>query len=597
MAAASATPSSLLETASGIRLALLSSRFESLVRTMMNTLFRTGRSGVLNTAKDFSCCVLTADHQLLATAESLPIHVLSGPDHMARVMAEIHDDLAPGDAFLHNSPYHGNSHAADHSLLVPVFDDGGQHRYTVLAKAHLADCGNARPTTYDVNARDVYEEGALIFPCVRVQRDREHLSDIIRMCQLRIRVPELWWGDYLALLGAARIGEQLVAELGAEVGWETLDAFASEWFDYSERSMISAIGELTAGEAIASSRHDPVPAAPDGLEITAKVTIDAEAAMLAVDLTDNPPCLPFGLNLTEATARTAAYLGLFNSLAPVPVNAGSFRRIDVRLKDDCCVGIPRHPASCSVATTNLADRVTNAVQHAIAEISPGSGMAEIGGGVPPAVAVVSGNDPRHGQRPYVDEIFLVTTGGAGSPKTDGWLTTSHGGCAGMMNIDSVEIDELRLPLRVYEQRVVPDTEGAGEHRGAPSVRVVYGPTESPMQIDYVTDGTVNPAEGVAGGQPGAPGTQARRDAAGKLHPLPPSGPVTLQKGEAVVSTTPAGGGYGPAADRDPASVDFDIAEGWISRQRAADSYGVETDSPKEGSVQNGDQQTAGRGRR
>ena len=67
----------------GVQLAILNKRFEGVCRKMANTLFRTGRSGVLNTARDFSCCIVTANNQLLASAESLPIHVLSGPDLMA----------------------------------------------------------------------------------------------------------------------------------------------------------------------------------------------------------------------------------------------------------------------------------------------------------------------------------------------------------------------------------------------------------------------------------------------------------------------------------------------------------------------------------
>src|SRR5688572_31622650 len=50
----------------GVRMAILSSRMESIARKMQNTLFRTARSGVLNTAHDFSCVVLTADCRLLA---------------------------------------------------------------------------------------------------------------------------------------------------------------------------------------------------------------------------------------------------------------------------------------------------------------------------------------------------------------------------------------------------------------------------------------------------------------------------------------------------------------------------------------------------
>src|SRR5436190_14178894 len=101
-------------------MAVLANRLEGIVVSMMNTLVRTGRSGVLNTARDFSCCILSADDELLAMAESLPIHVMSGPDLMAKVMKDFHPDFRRGDAFLNNSPYHGNSHAADYSILVPV---------------------------------------------------------------------------------------------------------------------------------------------------------------------------------------------------------------------------------------------------------------------------------------------------------------------------------------------------------------------------------------------------------------------------------------------------------------------------------------------
>ena len=91
----------------GARLAIMSNRFEGIARKMANTLFRTGRSGVLNRARDFSCCIVTRDCELLSAAESLPIHVLAGPDQMAASMHQFHPELRKGDAFLHNSPYHG----------------------------------------------------------------------------------------------------------------------------------------------------------------------------------------------------------------------------------------------------------------------------------------------------------------------------------------------------------------------------------------------------------------------------------------------------------------------------------------------------------
>ena len=422
----------------GGKLAVLNNRFEGVARKMANTLLRTGRSGVLNRARDFSCCIVTQGCELLAAAESLPIHVLSGPDLMARSMMEFHPTLAPGDAFLHNSPYHGCSHPADHTILVPVIDKAGVHRFTVVAKAHQADIGNSIATTYHGTARDVYEEGALIFPAVRVQRDYETIEDVVRMCEMRIRVPEQWRGDFLAMLGAARIGEREVLALGEELGWDMLDAFTRQWFDYSEDRMVAALRKIPQGKASATSTHDAIPGTPEiGIAINATVTVDPEAATVDVDLRDNIDALPCGLNLSEACTRTSALIGVFNSIDhSVPKNAGAFRRVNLHLKENCVAGIPRHPTSCSVATTNVADRVAASVQRAMAQLGEGVGMAEVGAVIPPSSAVVSGRDPRTG-KPFVNQLFLGCTGGAGNPHADCWLTYTHVGNGGLCFIDSV----------------------------------------------------------------------------------------------------------------------------------------------------------------
>ena len=71
----------------GVQLAILNRRLNGVARKMANTLLRTGRSGILAIARDFSCCILTAEDQLIAFAESLPVHILSGPDVMARTIS------------------------------------------------------------------------------------------------------------------------------------------------------------------------------------------------------------------------------------------------------------------------------------------------------------------------------------------------------------------------------------------------------------------------------------------------------------------------------------------------------------------------------
>jgi N-methylhydantoinase B len=561
----------------GVRLAVLNHRFQATVRKMANTLFRTARSGVINSAKDFSCCILTGSNELLATAESLPIHVFSGPDMVAEYMARCHPRLCAGDAFLHNDPYNGNSHAGDHSLLVPVVDADGHHHFTVYVKAHMADIGNSQPTTLMMGARDVYEEGALIFPCVRVQSAYEHVDDVLRMCERRIRVPKMWWGDYLGMLGAARIGEREVLALGAELGWDALERYTRDWFDYSEGRMREAIRALPAGRARVRNAHDPVPGAPDGVAVESEVEIRPADAVIRVDLTGSDDCVPCGVNLTEATARTAAMVGVFNSIDhAVPKNAGSFRRLEISLRENCVTGIPRHPHSCSTATTGVADRAANATQRAIAQISDGNGMAEAASFGPISCAVISGNDPRRDGEPFVNMLFFIT-GGAGNPHSDGWLTICHVGNGGMMLRDSVEIDEYLYPIRILENRIVRDSEGPGRLRGTAANLIEYGPVGCEIDVVWSADGSNYPAAGVRGGGAGQPHQAHKRTPDGELVALAGYGLVRLTPGETVVSRSASGGGYGPAAERAPERVRRDVAEGWLSAERAAEVYGVVLD--------------------
>jgi N-methylhydantoinase B len=559
-----------------VDLAITSSRFTAIVRKMSNTLLRAGRSVILNTGRDFSCCVVTGDDQMLSMAESIPVHVLCGPDLMARSMRELHPNLRPGDAFLHNSPYHGNSHPADLSILVPVFDEDERHRFTIVSKAHVADIGNAEPTAYSATARDVYEEGAVIFPCVKVQTNYTDIDDVIRMCRVRIRVPDMWWGDYLALLGSARVGERELRELASETGWDRLDDFVRAWFDYSEGRMADAIARLPEGEVVATTHHDPFEQVPNGIPV--KVSVRVAAGYIDVDLTDNVDCQPCGLNTTESTARSAAMLGVFNALDGVaPANAGSFRRLRVHLRENCVVGIPRHPASCSVATCNLVDRIGNCVQRALAELAEGFGLAEVGYSTPASVGVFSGVDPRIGGVPFIDQLVLGWTGGPGGPVADGWLTMAGIGDAGVLQRDSVELDELRFPVRIETHRVIPDTEGAGWRRGAPAAEASITSTDTDITVVYLSDGTINPPAGARGGGPGSAAWQGVRSAEGEIVDAGVCARLLIRPGETLLSHCNGGGGYGDPLLREPERVLADVAEGYVSRERARSVYGVAID--------------------
>jgi N-methylhydantoinase B len=559
-----------------VQLAVITERFRGIVKQMVNSVFRTGQAGVINTAHDLSCCLVTHDSQFLMMADSLPIHVMRGTDWQAESLKEFHPNLRRGDAYFHNSPYHGNTHAGDWGVFVPVVDRDGVHRFTAIAKAHLSDIGNSIPAAQHPWAKDVYEEGALIFPAVKVQEDYRDIEDIIRMCLLRIRKPDQFYGDYLALLGGARIAERRILELGDELGWETLERYTREWFDYSERMMEAAIRKMPAGKAAAHTAHDPFPGAPDGVPIQAIVEVKADEGTIEVDLTHNPDCLPNGLNLSRSTATTHGQIPIFNSISPeVPTNAGSLRRLNIVLRENCCVGIPVHPQSCSLATTNLGNRVGSAVARALADLEDGIGHGEVGAIQTPELGILSGTDPRKGGAYFINQVLLNCAGGAGMPDVDGWLTVGDLGAMGMVHTDSIESDEIQYPIYIYERNIIVDSEGAGRFRGAPGTYAEYGPIPgAQMQVIYLTDGGFFPAPGARGGGYGSRAGQAKRSADGEVKPEGPTGPVQLMPGESIIAFGPGGGGYGLPWERRPDRVLGDVLEGWVTRERALIVYGV-----------------------
>ena len=557
-----------------VKLSVLANAFDGIVREMTNGLLRSARSSVINTARDFSCAVLTADNQLLAAAEGVPVHVF-GAGPLGEDMVELHDDIREGDAFLHNDPYRGNSHAADHCILVPIFLEG-RHLFTAVTKAHQADCGNSLPTTFYATARDVYEEGALIFPCVRVQRDYTDIEDIVRMCRARIRVPDQWYGDYLASVGASRIAERRIHELAEKFGLDDLVAFVDAWFDYSERMAANAIESMPECTLHGTSTHDPFPGTSEaGVPLQGTITVKPSEGRVSIDLRDNPDNLPNGLNLTRATAVGAALAGILSGLPQsLPSNAGTFRRIEVLLRDGCAVGIPRHPFSCSSGTTNLADRVVNLVQAAFSQLGDGFGTAEGAAGQAPAKSVISGIDERNGQA-YVNQILVGGVGGPATPYVDGWPTYQRPVCGALLYHDSAEVDEQRYPIQIHERTLVPDSGGAGRQRGGLATRVTIESLVEDVTILYGIEGKLNPPKGVRGGYNGAaPSAWVEEPGSGARMEIPIVGRYELVRGHKVVSLTPGGGGYGDPLERDEAAVLDDVRELKVSVEGALRDYGV-----------------------
>jgi N-methylhydantoinase B len=554
---------------------VLRRRIEAIIGDMVNALFKSGRSGVLNTAKDFTCSLTDAKLRTLSTAVGgLPLHAAAIELIPRAVRAKFGDNIHPGDCFVNNSGYHGNTHCADFTLCVPVFFNGKVVFYSI-ARAHLADIGFPTPTTYSPLSRDVYEEG-LIFPCVRIQRERKDVEEVIDICRANIRAPDLFYGDYLACLAAVRTGENAIEKLCTKYGMETIQAFLEQYQTYAEDMASAAIRKLPAGRIEKEAYHDSnIPGAP-GFPVRAILTVDPQTAMVEIDLRHNIDNIPLGINLTESTTTASCRNAVLNSLgADVPRCTGAYRRVRVLLREGSAVGIPRHPAATSAATTNLNQVLAPLVQSMFAELSPGLGSAFSTVGNPGSCSVLSGRDFRHNGRAFANQIIMGFWGGGAVHGHDGWLTLGGAGAAGVLSQASVEVVEQQQPILVERLEIGVDSGGPGQWEGAPGAHCVYRTRQDDVRFTTNAGGRDYPPAGAVGGESGGRDGIWRLDASGDNKSVLPSFlDITLSKGERLVSQACGGGGYGDPLDRDPTRVAHTLLEGWISPQRAHDDYGV-----------------------
>ena len=305
------------------------------------------------------------------------------------------------------------------------------------------------------------------------------------------------------------------------------------------------------------------------------IDIDGEAGFITVDLRDNPDCVDAGMNLTRVTSTMAAAQAVFACLdSDIPHNAGSFRRLEVLLRENCVVGIPRFPHSCSVATTNLTDVIVNVTQSAFAELGDGQGFAHGNYCNSAAAGVASGTDWRRDGERYINQMFMMGGGGGASAENDGMHYLFVPVAAGLLYRDSIEINEQRFPVLIDKMHVVTDSMGHGRRRGGPATEVVMGPRNDPMRILHVCNGLESAPKGVRGGTGSQLGGNAKIERDGSEHPYPAVMVCDLEGGERLRARDQGGGGYGSPLERETHRVLNDVAERYVTAETARDVYGV-----------------------
>jgi N-methylhydantoinase B len=258
----------------------------------------------------------------------------------------------------------------------------------------------------------------------------------------------------------------------------------------------------------------------------------------------------------------------------VPNNGGYFRPITVIAPEGTIVNpLPPGP----VAARGLTGfRIANTVFGALAQAAPDSVPAcEIGGDTGVSIGGYERveRDGKTEMRGFVFLEFLYGSWG-GRPNQDG----IDGVASAVVNFSNnpVEVLEAELPLRIETYNYLPDTGGAGTHRGGLSLVRDFRLLAEEATLQVRADRTKYLPYGLHGGTAGMPSRNILNPDS-EAHELPPKPTLTIQRGDLFRHIAAGAGGWGNPFERDPQMVREDVLEEKVTLQSARDAYGVVID--------------------
>ena len=551
---------------------IVKNSFYKIAEEMRVVLAKTAYSPILKSAGDYSCGVFDAKGEMVAQGPDLPIHLGSMPDAVRAVVAAFGSDVHDGDVFIHNDPYFGGSHLPDVNVVRPAFYEGRLLGYACL-RAHWPDVGSATPGSYGA-VTEIYGEGLRLPPLRLVSRGVPN-ADLEKVILANVRTPDERKGDLGAQLAATLRATERLEDLARRYGAQGIIDAMSEVMDYSERLMRASLADLPDGEGFFEDFCDGDGIADDAQGRDApfwiRMKVRKTGDRLVVDFTGSDPQVKGPINAPLSVTASGIFCGLKFVVDPnnlIPPNSGCWRAIEVRAPKGTVVNA-EFPAPVVYANHEISHRVADMVMGALAEVWPGQVMACSQG--TSAVVTFGGVDPRSGRR-YVS--YETVKGGFGArPNKDG-INVVASTISNTMNTP-VEVLEMAFPLRVERYAINPDSGGAGRYRGGcGAVRTWRLLAGADATGSLCMERMTSPPFGLRGGKAGAAAVVTLTTPDGVSRSLPSKGAFLAPAGSVVDMITPGSGGFGPPAERDPAAIARDLADGYVTEAGAREHYGV-----------------------
>jgi 5-oxoprolinase (ATP-hydrolysing) len=501
-----------------ILLEVMSNRFMSIADQMGATLANTSWSVNIKERFDFSCAIFDGQGDLVANAPHVPVHLGSMSDSIKTVMQQ-NLSIAPGDAFMLNSPYNGGTHLPDVTVVTPVFV-AGKPAYWLGSRGHHADIGGRTPGSAPPDSRHIEEEGVLIDNVQLVSAgtlcEREAI-DVLSSGRYPCRNISQNMADLKAQIAANETGRRELLRMVDSYGVEAVTAYMGHVQANAEQSVRAVIAGLKNGSFVYPM--------DTGQQIKVALTIDQDSGRACVDFTGTTAQHPGNYNAPFAVSR-AVVLYVFRMMVGknIPLNEGCLKPIDIIVPENSMLN-PAYPAAVIAGNTEVSQAACNALIGALGIMAGSQGTM---------------NNFVWGNAEFQNYETIAGGTGAG-PGFDGCdAVQTH-----MTNtkMTDPEILESRFPVRLRSFAIRRGSGGAGRYRGGDGAL---------RRLEFLTDVTVTtlcshrtiPPFGAAGGAPGVTGENWAELLDGQKVDLQGNDEIDLPAGSIFGLATPGGGGWG-----------------------------------------------------
>jgi len=548
---------------------VLKNELTAVAEEMGITMKRTARSLVAKEGADFSTALTDAEGRLIAQGLTIGIHLGYIAGIMPWLLERYHGDLHPGDVIASNDPYRGVSHFPDIVLVRPVFWEGELVGFAAMV-AHHTDIGGRFPGGMGAACAELYEEGVRI-PGIKLYDKGVLNASVVELLAANVRAPDDLVGDLQAQAAACRRGAEGMERILETHSRTTFDAINAQLRIYSERAMRATIASIPDGTYGCKDLFEDDGLGGEGVPLALSVVVEGDG--VTVDFTGTGAQIASAMNVPENLTKACVYVAFRSILdTDAPANAGLMAPIDVVVPEGTALN-PRFPGAVG-ARGMMMWRVIDMIFQALSQAVPERVYAAGEGGM--NLLVYAPEVPEAASSLLVD---IYASGWGARPTMDGIEGVTPMAAGGATRSLPAEMIERECPVMLEGFGFVPDTGGAGEHRGALSVYRTWrflAPGRAMLRNCRVK----SVPYGLAEGGDGTPfeARMVRADTKDEQLPAEMMVDRAVVGGESLVHVQPGTGGYGNPLRRDPEKVLDDVLDEKISLDTAEHAYGVVIDA-------------------